>query len=140
MRSPPPVTRSRPAHRFRYSPPRADALRRVLENWMPTSPRVRPHAAIPSLLLALALGCGRAHPAAPVYSDGSALVDQSGRHVVLRGVNIRAAGFFDAYRGHLPLPPFAADDCRILGEQLGMSSLRLPVSWSLLEPSRGSFD
>jgi hypothetical protein len=88
-----------------------------------------------------ALGCSApSRPSAPVYSSGTQLVDHQGRSVVLRGVNIRAAGFFDAYHGQLPLPPFTADDCRVLGEELGMNSLRLPINWSLLEPTRGNID
>jgi endoglycosylceramidase len=81
-----------------------------------------------------------ARPTSPIYSTGTTLVDQAGRSVVLRGVNIRAAGFFDAYQGQLPLPPFTADDCNVVGQELGMNQLRLPISWSLLEPTRGTFN
>jgi hypothetical protein len=94
-----------------------------------------------SLLWSLALlACGQPHGTAPIASNGSVLVDQQGREVILRGVNIRAAGFFDIYKAQLPLPPFTADDCRIVGQELGMNQLRLPISWSLVEPSRGDFD
>jgi hypothetical protein len=67
-------------------------------------------------------------------------VDQQGRAVVLRGVNARAAGFFDDYHQRLPLPPFAADDCRVVGDDFGMNHLRLAINWSYLEPTRGTFD
>jgi endoglycosylceramidase len=40
----------------------------------------------------------------------------------------------------LPLAPFAVDDCRVVGEQLGMNQLRLPINWSLLEPTQGNVD
>ena len=86
------------------------------------------------------IGCSASHHNAPVYSNGTQLVDQSGRAVVLRGVNIRAANFFDPYHAQLPLPPFTADDCRVVGQDLGMNALRLPINWSLLEPTRGNID
>ncbi len=86
------------------------------------------------------IGCSASHHRAPVYSNGTQLVDQSGRAVVLRGVNIRAAGFFDPYHASLPLPPFTADDCRVVGQDFGMNALRLPINWSLLEPTRGNID
>jgi endoglycosylceramidase len=92
-------------------------------------------------LLTLALGCASSpRSTAPVSSTGTTLVDDAGREVTLRGVNIRAAGFFDAYQGYLPLPPFAADDCAVVGQELGMNQLRLPISWSLLESTQGNID
>jgi endoglycosylceramidase len=103
----------------------------------------RSNATLPLFaFVVLALGCSSppSHSAAPVYPSGGRLVDQQGRSVVLRGVNIRAAGFFDDHYTHLPLPPFSGDDCRVMAQDLGMSSLRLPISWSYLEPSPGNFD
>jgi endoglycosylceramidase len=79
----------------------------------------------------------------PVYAvqpSGGHLVDPQGRTVILRGVNARAAGFFDIYKNQAPLPPFTADDCRVVGEEFGMNQLRLAINWSYLEPQRGSFD
>ena len=87
-----------------------------------------------------AAGCSAAPAHAPIFSDGQRLVDSAGREVVLRGVNIRAADYFDAFHGQLPLPPFGADDCRVLGQDFGMNVLRLPLNWSLLEPTRGTID
>jgi endoglycosylceramidase len=107
-------------------------------------PSCRPQLARLALALYLglptAIGCSPARPSAPIYSSGTGLIDQQGRTVVLRGVNLRAAGFFDANRSLLPLPPFTADDCRVLGDELGMSQIRLAVNWSSLEPTQGSFD
>jgi endoglycosylceramidase len=106
-------------------------------------PYCQPHLACralaPSLWILTAIGCSPSRPS-PIHSSGTTLVDQQGRSVVLRGVNIRAADFFDATRSLLPLPPFTAEDCRVLGDELGMSSLRLPVNWSSLEPTQGTFD
>ena len=96
---------------------------------------------VPVLLSSLfGIGCSAAKPAAPIQSNGAQLVDTSGRVVILRGVNIRADGFFDIYAPQAPLPPFTADDCRVLGQELGMNSLRLPINWSLLEPTRGNIN
>jgi len=94
------------------------------------------------VLAALAAGCDPAAPAptSPVQASHGDLVDTQGRTVVLRGVNVRAAGFFDNHRDYIPLPPFGADDCRVLGEDLGMNQLRLAINWSYLEPTRGTFD
>jgi endoglycosylceramidase len=91
--------------------------------------------------MALTLGCAAPPRAsAPVSSNGTTLVDDAGREVILRGVNIRADHFFDEYKGALPLAPFAVDDCRVIGQELGMNQLRLPINWSLLEPTQGNFD
>ena len=80
-------------------------------------------------------------PTSPIRPAAGHLVDSDGRTALLRGVNIRAAGLFDGWKGHLPLPPFDAEaDCRVIGEDLGMNQLRLAISWSLLEPTRGQLD
>src|SRR5689334_20250053 len=72
------------------------------------------------------------------------LADARGREITLRGVNARAAGIFDVGfdDGRLPLEPipgFDADDAvRMAG--FGFNVLRLPLSWSGLEPARGQYD
>jgi endoglycosylceramidase len=78
-------------------------------------------------------------------AEGGELLDREGRRVLLRGVNARVAGLFDVTfaDGRLPLepiPPFGEEDCRFLGEDLGHNLLRLPISWSALEPERGKYD
>jgi len=88
---------------------------------------------------------------APTVGDGSVrvegprLLDESGRHLLLRGINARVEGLFDVTfddgRQELePIPAFGAEDCRFLGEQAGMNLLRLPVNWSGLEPQQGAYD
>ena len=65
--------------------------------------------------------------------------------MLLRGINARVEGLFDVTfdDGRTPLepiPPFDGQDCRFLSEELGMNMLRLPVSWSAIEPERGVVD
>ncbi len=72
------------------------------------------------------------------------LVDQRGREITLRGVNARVPGIFDVTftDGRLPLeaiPGFDAGDAeRMRG--FGFNLLRLPITWSALEPARGEYD
>ena len=77
----------------------------------------------------------RPHPA---YVEGSAIRDASGRHLILRGYNAKVPGLFDVSfdDGRTPnyiVSPFTEDDMLRM-EQLGLSGMRLPVSWSALEP------
>jgi len=103
--------------------------------------RLRPG---PALLCASCLAaCGEtpSPPSAPVDPSHGRLVDAEGRTALLRGVNVRAAGLFDGFHGRMPLPPFdAEEDCRVIGEDLGMNQVRLAINWSLLEPARGQLD
>jgi endoglycosylceramidase len=77
------------------------------------------------------------------FADGR-LRDQHGREVTLRGVNARAQGIFDVTftDGRLalePIPTFDAGDAdRMHG--FGFNLLRLPISWSALEPEPGQYD
>ena len=73
------------------------------------------------------------------------LVDTQGRQVLLRGVNARVEGLFDVTfdDGRIALeeiPPFGRDDCELLAEELGLNHLRLPVNWSGIEPTSGTYD
>ncbi len=88
---------------------------------------------------------GSADGVRPVRVVAGEFRDSAGHHVVLRGVNARVAGLFDVTfddgRAALePIPVFAGEDCRLLGETLGMNLLRLPVNWSGIEPSPGEYD
>lgn len=72
------------------------------------------------------------------------LVDQRKREVTLRGVNARVPGVFDVSfdDGRLPLEPipqFDAGDAERM-QALGFNLLRLPLSWSALEPAPKQYD
>jgi endoglycosylceramidase len=114
-----------------------------------------------ALLGSSLLGCSSAHttppkPYVPPCTEtpfagsplGSAcgrLVDTEGRVVVLRGINARIEGIFDvtydpAQPPLMPLATFTATDAAGLRE-FGFDSLRLPLSWSAIEPSEtGGYD
>ena len=91
------------------------------------------------------VACGdNAHPTVPLASDGTHLRDREGRIAVLRGINARVAGVFDvtftdARTPLEPIPPLTAADCQRM-RALGLDLLRLPINWSALEPTRGSYD
>jgi hypothetical protein len=93
------------------------------------------------LSVLVALGC--APPISgkvAVHPDGQGFRDAAGRQVLLRGVNLRGEGLFDISKVWLPLAPFTADDCARLADDFGMNFIRLPLSWSLLEPTQGTLD
>ncbi|HEY5945867.1 MAG TPA: cellulase family glycosylhydrolase, partial [Kofleriaceae bacterium] len=96
-------------------------------------------------LALLVVGCGSSsHETTPLASDGTHLRDDKGRIAVLRGVNARVEGVFDVTfsDGRTPLEPIPAleaADCRRMRE-LGLDLLRLPINWSGIEPTRGSYD
>jgi endoglycosylceramidase len=104
---------------------------------------------VPRVAAVLALVAVVAAPAAALDGrrlralDGR-LVDQHGREVILRGVNARAQGVFDVTfdDGRLPLEPIPVfddgDAARMQG--FGFNLLRLPISWSALEPLPGIYD
>ena len=112
------------------------------------------------LLAATALPAASAPPLGGtdfLHVSGSRIVDGAGRTVILRGAN--ANGLVDYWRSDLrppyPIDPAAyahgrcpADDKRTTAvplcerdlaqmRVLGFDNLRLPVSWSLLEPTPG---
>src|SRR5262249_32888520 len=91
------------------------------------------------------VACGSSPPAAtPLSSDGTHLRDDKGRIALLRGVNARIAGVFDVTftDGRAPLeaiPALAPQDCARM-RALGLDFLRLPINWSAIEPTQGSYD
>jgi endoglycosylceramidase len=74
-----------------------------------------------------------------LHASGGKLRDGAGREVRLRGINARVAGLFDVsfHDGRIPLeeiPPFGAEDLRLLATELGLNALRVPINWSGLQP------
>ena len=79
-------------------------------------------------------------PSAFLRADGGVIADGDGNQVLLRGVNVNQ--LIDFYR---PRPevddtsPLTEDDFAGIAEQ-GFNVVRLGLSWSALEPERGSLD
>lgn len=82
-------------------------------------------------------GAAAAVPAAPARVAGGHLVDSSGRWLFLRGVAV--TGLIAYASDYEENPPFTPADAREIAA-LGFDYVRLPVSWSRLEPSPGGFD
>ena len=82
-------------------------------------------------------GTPRTDPNA-VHVDGRAFRDGQGRQLLFRGYNAKAIGVFDVTfdDGRTPTETFADIDEAAAArfEQLGFNVMRLPVSWSALEP------
>ncbi len=78
-----------------------------------------------------------------VHVDGTAFRDTQGRQLLFRGYNAKVATLFDVTfdDGRTPNESFPdlseAEATRI--EQLGWNVLRIPVSWSGLEPQPGQY-
>ncbi len=97
-----------------------------------------------SLGLLVACGADPAPRTHPFWSDGEHLRDDVGRIAILRGVNARVQGVFDVTfddgRTALePIPALTPADCRRM-RALGLDLLRLPINWSAIEPTMGSYD
>jgi endoglycosylceramidase len=79
----------------------------------------------------------------PLHTEGGeapAFVDDLGRQVLLRGVNVNALGdYYQADPALPPVTPLTAADWDDMAAQ-GFSVVRLIVSWSRLEPERGTYD
>jgi endoglycosylceramidase len=95
-------------------------------------------------LLALVACSSEPHHTSPLWSDGTHLRDDQGRIALLRGVNARVDGVFDVTfsdgRTALePIPALTDADCARMHE-LGLDFLRLPINWSAIEPTQGSYD
>ena len=83
-------------------------------------------------------------PAAPSFprlaverGADAAIVDESGRQVLLRGVNVNQLGDYYAYDPARPtIVPLARQDFAGMAK-LGFNVVRLVLNWSALEPERG---
>lgn len=92
---------------------------------------------LPAPALALRFHPSRAPgPGLPWLSvDAGRIVNSAGHSVLLRGFNDDAL----LQTGRAPLPPaLTADDAALMEEQ-GFDVVRIPVSWSRLEPAPGRF-
>jgi endoglycosylceramidase len=67
--------------------------------------------------------------------SGSRITTTSGDTVILRGFNVDSL----LQTGSAPLPPPLTSHDALLMEQQGFDVVRLPISWSLLEPRPGDF-
>ena len=79
----------------------------------------------------------------PLDSDGHVLRDVSGRTVTLRGYNVKVPGLFDVTPDNGAAPretilPLDDTDFALM-QKSGVNVLRVPVSWSAFEPTRGSY-
>ncbi|HEV3000727.1 MAG TPA: cellulase family glycosylhydrolase [Solirubrobacteraceae bacterium] len=102
-------------------------------------------APLAAAVLALALAAAApTHAATPRLTvergDRAAIVDDAGRQVLLRGVNVNQLG--DYYQADPALPttiPLAERDFEEIA-RLGFNVVRLVMSWSAFQPERGAFD
>ena len=86
---------------------------------------------------------------AHITSDRAHLRDTAGRVRILRGVNVRVEDIFDVRLDPSRCPPPtdvlqelpALPDAELLRmRRLGFNVVRLPIQWSAIEPSQGTFD
>ncbi len=80
------------------------------------------------------------HALAATRGEGARVVDDLGRTVLLRGVNVNGLGEY--YQEHADLPstlPLTHDDLRQIASH-GFDVVRLILSWSRLEPQPGVID
>ncbi len=100
------------------------------------------------LLALVALSLGVAAPAAgaelrPLHAERGgkgAIVDDRGRQVILRGVNVNQLGDYHQVDPSIDtVIPLREEDFAQIAA-LGMDSVRLLVHWSALEPTPGAFD
>ena len=68
------------------------------------------------------------------------IFNEAGARVLLSGVNVNGLGeYFQANPDFAPTVPLGSDDFEQIAA-LGFNSVRLIVSWSALEPTRGAYD
>jgi endoglycosylceramidase len=79
-------------------------------------------------------------PLHAVRGDGARILDDQGRQVLLRGVNLNSLGDYYQPNAAYPqvIPVTDADWGRMAAN--GFDVVRLIVHWSLLEPTRGTID
>ena len=76
----------------------------------------------------------------PLHVTGQRIVDDRGREVLLRGANVNALGeYHRADPAVAPTAPVSSEDWDAMAAH-GFSVVRLIVSWSRLEPTRGHVD
>src|SRR4029077_7261238 len=69
-----------------------------------------------------------------------AIVDAQGRQVILRGVNLNSLGdYYQDNRKRPPVVPVRDRGWAAMAAQ-GFDGVRLLISWSKLEPTRGHYD
>lgn len=94
---------------------------------------------LPAAVLAPAAGA-ELRPLHAARGGNGAIVDDQGRQVLLRGVNVNQLGdYHQVDRAIDTVIPLRDEDFGQIAE-LGMDSVRLLVHWSALEPTPGAFD
>lgn len=79
-------------------------------------------------------------PAGMLRVEGGRIADGAGNEVLLRGVNVNQLVDFYQYDHEQPVTtPFTRDDVEAIAAY-GFNVIRLNISWSALEPERGSYD
>lgn len=102
--------------------------------------------ALGAALLVPAFGAGSAAsassaaPAGFLRADGEIITDGNGNQLLLRGVNVNQLVDFYQPQPDVPVTrPLTEDDYADMAEQ-GFNVVRLNLSWSALEPERGTLD
>jgi endoglycosylceramidase len=76
----------------------------------------------------------------PLHVESQRIVDDQGRQILLRGANVNALGqYYQADPKTAPTAPVTDADWDAMAAH-GFSVVRLIMSWSLLEPQRGTID
>jgi endoglycosylceramidase len=77
--------------------------------------------------------------AEPDILTGGAIVDEQNREVLLRGVNVNAHVEYWVSSEYPTTFPFSETDAELIAS-FGWNTVRLLLSWSLVEPSPGVYD